>query len=307
MNIIKPTRIGDAQLAYSNVPEPDTGDGTEWDAGTEYQVGDLVHVLSVHRRFRAVTASQGVDPTAPVGPDELPSWADMGPTNRWAMFDGALGTRTSKSGDLEVRLLLGDSTTAITLFDLEGRDLRVEMRDGPGGTLIYERDVSLDGTEIHSFYDWFFEPYAQLDEVILSDLPGAFLSAEISVKIEATDTAAVGELVVGRYMEIGCTQYGARAGILDFSRKERDQNFGGMKVVERGYARRANFSVMTEKVDFQRIYRTLAGLRATPCVYIGTELEGFSPLTVFGFYRDFEIAVDYPTMHLLTIEIEGII
>lgn len=308
MNIVRPTPITPDVLTYSSIPEPDVGDGPAWDAGTTYQVGDVVHILSVHRKFKAVTENTGVDPTEPVPIGEVPTWVDMGPTNRWAMFDGTLGTSSVTTGDITVRLNPIGSITSLVLFGLAGRTLTVRQRDTPGGTVIFEETITLDGTEITSFYDWFFEPYRQMDEVVIEGLRGAFLASEIEIHIEATDQSSIAEVAVGRYIQIGDTTLGARAGIIDFSRKVRDQNFGGMTIVQRGYARRTNLTVLTLKTDFKRIYNILAELRAVPCIYIGQDGDSdFEPLTVYGFYRDFDIAVDYPDHHLLLIEIEGII
>jgi len=64
--------------------------------------------------------------------------------------------------------------------------------------------------------------------------------------------------------------------------------------------------VLTEARDLNKIYRKLAALRATACIYIGTDRIGFEPLITYGFYKDFGITVDYERYHLLNIEIEGL-
>jgi hypothetical protein len=53
--------------------------------------------------------------------------------------------------------------------------------------------------------------------------------------------------------------------------------------------------------------RLLTSLRAVPAVWIGSTEDNFSPLTVFGYYRDFNIDISYPTFSLCRIEIEGLI
>ncbi len=301
--IIKPNRIDDNTLNYTSVTEPADGEPLAWDSETDYDVEDEVISLTTHRRYRAVASSSGVNPATDIS--DPPKWLDIGPTLRWAMFDQALGTHTSAEGDLTVRMV-SSGATGIALLQLTGRYATVLVRDGPGGTVVYEREVELDGSLIDSFYAWFFEPFEQLDRVILTDLPGTFLSGEIEVEIEGTGTVACGECVPGRTVDLGRAQYGARVGILDWSVKERTP-FGAMNVVERGYSNRANITMLTEKADFQRIFTTLASLRATACVYVGAQTHGYEPLTIYGFYRDFEIVVSYPSHHLLSIDIEGIV
>ena len=47
-------------------------------------------------------------------------------------------------------------------------------------------------------------------------------------------------------------------------------------------------------------------LRATPALWIGSTDADFSQsLVVYGFYKDFYISIDYPTMALSSLEIEG--
>ncbi len=65
--------------------------------------------------------------------------------------------------------------------------------------------------------------------------------------------------------------------------------------------------MMTTLGSFNRIYRTLAALRATPCVYIGTEEAGYEPLLIYGFFSSFHIEIPYLTYHLCSLEIEGLI
>ena len=78
-------------------------------------------------------------------------------------------------------------------------------------------------------------------------------------------------------------------------------------IVPRAYSKRGSFTLMTTLGSFNRIYRTLASLRATPCVYIGTEEAGYEPLLIYGFFSSFGIEITYPNYHLCSLEIEGLI
>jgi hypothetical protein len=78
-------------------------------------------------------------------------------------------------------------------------------------------------------------------------------------------------------------------------------------IVERAYSKKGSFTMMISPGSFNRIYRTLAGLRATPCVYIGTEVEGFEPLLIYGFFSSFNMEIPYRTYQLCSLDIEGLI
>lgn len=304
MKIIKPAVMSDAMLVSSTVPEPAPGE-VAWNIATAYAVGAEVYLASTHRRYRAVTTNTGRNPATDVPTATVPAaWVDVGPTLRWAMFDDVVGTVTSGVSPLEVVVRPG-SVEGLPLFELAGRTARAVMTDSPGGTVIYDRLIDLDGTIVTDVYDWFFAEYEPLSDVVLTDLPGQYASCELRLTITSSGTnAAVGVFKPGPIHDIGGTQFGATVGILDFSKKERD-TFGRVSILERAFSKRANFSIITEKAAFNRIFRLMASLRATPCVYIGTELSGYEPLLIYGYYRDFSIDVAYPTHHLCSLEVEG--
>jgi hypothetical protein len=64
---------------------------------------------------------------------------------------------------------------------------------------------------------------------------------------------------------------------------------------------------MTARVVMQTsaiddVHRTLAAIRATPVLWIGS--ESFESLTVFGFYKEFSIDLAYPTVSYCSLTIE---
>jgi len=64
--------------------------------------------------------------------------------------------------------------------------------------------------------------------------------------------------------------------------------------------------MMLPNTKLNKVQRVLADLRATPCAWIGTDVAGYEPLTLYGFYRDFSIDVAYPTTSYCSLEIEGL-
>ncbi|MFZ6801924.1 hypothetical protein [Undibacterium sp. Di24W] len=298
MKLIKPTLITDAMLTTAPVePIP----GMTWNAGTNYLVDALVERTTTHRRYKRKVA--GTTATAPES--DTVNWADTGPSNRWAMFDRKVGTITTTTSSLSVVLRPG-SVSGLSLLELVGRQAVVTMKDAPAGTTVYNRTVSLDGTVIGSFFEWFFTDYVQLTDFVLVDLPAQFTSCELTVAITATTTVSCGVCAVGQVVDLGGTLSSATVGIVDYSVKTVD-TFGNIDVVQRSYSKRNSLKSIAPKSDFNRIFRTLASLRATPCVYIGTEMPGYEPMIVYGFYKEFSIDVSYPTHHLCNLEIEGLI
>lgn len=298
MKLIKPTIITDAMLTTAPA-EP--ASGMTWNAGTAYVVDALVERTTTHRRYKRKVA--GI--TATVPESDTTNWADIGPSNRWAMFDRKVGTITTTTSSLTAVFRPG-SISGISLLELVGRQAVVTMKDAPAGTTVYSRTISLDGTIIGSIFDWFFTDYTQLTDFVLVDLPAQFTNCELTVAITATTTVSCGVCAVGQVVDLGSTQYGVTVGIVDFSVKTVD-TFGNIDVTQRSYSKRNSLKSITPKSDFNRIFRTLASLRATPCVYIGTEVSGYEPMIVYGFYKEFSIDVSYPQHHLCNLEIEGLI
>jgi len=299
MKIIKPTVITDAMLVSSSVPEPDVGEEA-WIATKAYTAGNVVIRASTHRKYERKVA--GTTATPPE--NDAVNWFDAGPTNRWAMFDRKVGTATTSAGPLTVALRVGPAS-GLGALELVGRGLKAVLKDATGGTVVYTKTIALDGTVIESVYDWFFADFEQLTDAVMIDIPRHFTNGELTIELTGTSGVEIGVLQVGQVIEVGMAKKGASVGITDFSKKERD-TFGNYDVLERTWSKNSSMQVLTEARDFNKIYRSLAAIRAVPCIYIGTDRIGFEPMITYGFYKDFGITVDYEHSHLLNIEIEGL-
>lgn len=231
-------------------------------------------------------------------------WIKVGSTQKYAMFDDVVGS-TTKAGSALTVVLSPISAEGLALLELSGSGVVVTVKDAPGGAVVDTRSISLDGSIIESVYDWFFSPFEQRTDVVFTDLPGQYFGAEITIQITGSG-AGCGVCSVGKVHQLGETKTGASVGILDWSVKERDR-WGRLSVIPGDFSKRASLPMLTAKADFNRIFRRLASLRATPAVYVGTEKPGFDPLIVFGIYKDFSIVVEYHHYHLCSLEIEGLI
>jgi hypothetical protein len=222
------------------------------------------------------------------------------------MMDNVVGTKTTRASPLTVVLSPG-AVGGLALMELTGKEAVVSMKNTTGGSTVYNKTISLDGSLITSFYDFFFALYEQLETVVLTDLPFSYYAPELTVSITATTgSVACGVFKLGELIDIGGTEYGATSGITDYSRKERDV-FGNYSVVERTFSKRSNFKVHTNAVDYNRISKRLTEVRATPAVWVGTDVSGYEPLIIYGFVKDWSVDVAYPTVNYCNLDIEGII
>lgn len=295
MKVIKPTAfVAATHLVSSNAVEVYAA----YNAATTY-AKDAVVDYGTHLYTSLVNSNTGNTP------DASPLfWVLTGPDNTHAMFDDQISTATTSSSPLAVVLATG-YMNSLALLGLVGNSVTITATDGPGGPTIYTETVSLDGTFIYDWYQYYFEPYVQIAEVVLTDIP-PYINARLSVSLSGGGTVAIGQLVFGTFYDLGDAEYGATAGIIDYSRKETD-TFGVTTFVQRAYSKRVSARMMLDTVQINRVQRVLADLRATPAVWIGADDANYLPLTLYGFYKDFTIDVAYPTKSYCSLEIEGLI
>jgi hypothetical protein len=191
----------------------------------------------------------------------------------------------------------------------------LEVFASSGGSSIYTVTKEFDNTFISSWYQWLFEPYSidtdllfgQIGEPTTSSTWGVYTSGEVQITITKTAGASVAScsgILIGTTVELGEVQYGASAGIQDYSIKETDA-YGVTTLVQRNFAKRSSYSLRIPNAQIRRVHSTLVQLRATPCVWVASTDYAYTPLTVYGFYKDFDIQVAYPDYSTATIEIEG--
>ena len=296
MKLIRPTTLTDAMLTSSTAPE---NDHPVWASGTAYAVGARVILTATHRRYEALVASTGVNPAS-----DPTKWLDLGPTNRWAMFDDRVGTATTRAGSLQVVLAPG-ATDGVALIDTDAESATVSLT--VSGTQLYSKSQSFNagGNAIDSWFAWFFEPLGKKSSMLFLDIP-VYETGVLTVAMtrdNPADLVSCGTLLVGRQFDIGDTEHGVDLGIIDYSRKETDQ-FGVTSVVERAFAKRMTARVVMQTSAIDDVHRTLAAIRATPVLWIGS--ESFESLTVFGFYKEFSIDLAYPTVSYCSLTIEGL-
>jgi hypothetical protein len=170
--------------------------------------------------------------------------------------------------------------------------------------IIYYRSKNLNISYISSWYEYFFKEFGSLNEVIFQDIP-VYSSNKTTIGIYDYTEIKVGVSIPGFLSKLGSTQYGGSAGIIDYSKKETDE-FGNTTFVKRAFSKRMNVNLLLPNGDLTRIQNLLADIRATPCVWIGTDSSVYSPLVMYGFYRDFNLEIVYPEYSYCSLQIEGL-
>jgi hypothetical protein len=245
-------------------------------------------------------------------------WVSLGPTNVWAPFDTQTSTSaTVNEATMIYRLKPNTPCNGLAVIGITGAlsvNLSVYTN---GGALVGSFTQNLDNTPITDWYtywtadfqvasDVYFGAYPQTDGSVGLDLAG-LSDAEYLITITrstgGTNVTCAG-IVVGKSYQIGDVQYGATSGIIDYSIKSTD-TFGTTTLVRRAFAKRASYTLMIDNTQLRLVHSLLSSLRATPCLWCGVSDVTYTPLTVWGFYKDFSINVAYPTKSTYSLEIEG--
>ena len=188
---------------------------------------------------------------------------------------------------------------------------------GPGGmrirsNIIYHDSIELNTVYANNWYDYFFTDYEQKTELVFTEIPSYNnCISTISVVSDPGNTeyilkeVSIGISIFGNAILLGKTQWGASSGIIDYSKKETDE-FGTTTFIQRAYSKRINVNLILPSYDLNRVQEILINLRATPCLWIGTDDNIYDVLVAYGFYRDFNLEIPYPEFSFCSLQIEGL-
>lgn len=295
MKIVRPATIDDTTLVSTTVPETDY---SAWSAATAYSLGDRVIRTSLHKVYERIVA--GTTATAPES--DAVNWVEVSATNAWKMFDTSSSTVTTKSGSIVVEIEPG-RVDAIALLEVSANTVTVEMATTAGTIYSHTETMTVREEITTTWSGYFFGAFAARNSLVLTDLPIS-AAATITVTIDGgAGVAECGTLVTGLAKEWGDLQLGVRAGIIDYSRKETDA-FGNTTFVERTFAKRFEGQLIGPNTAVDSFYKFLAGIRATPSLWIGS--EDYEALVVFGWYKDFSVDIAYPNYSSCSLTIEGL-
>lgn len=298
MRIIRPVSVTDAKLTSSSVAET----VAVYVGATTYALNDLVRVEATHHVYKSLqNANTAHDPTAE--PATPVWWLDMGATNRWSMFDTLVNSQTTNTNSIAVVVEPAERVDSVVLLNASAATVTITMTDATDG-LVFDQTYSMTSDSgITDWYAYFFEPIIRKTDLSVTGMP-PYSDAAVAITLTDTgNTAACGECLMGLSREIGDAVYGAKVGIRDYSVKTQD-DFGNYTILERAFSKRGTFEVWVPAVLTSELQSLLAGYRATPTAYIGS--DEVDATIIYGFYRDFEIDIAYPEYSVCSIEIEGL-
>lgn len=308
--VLVPMVVGSSNLTACSITEP-APDETAWVSGATYTVGMFRILTSTHRVYKCALGHTGRT-NAPNVAGEETYWVDYAPTKRYAAFDELTNTRSIGTTSISFTLLMTDFVSSVALFGVSAATTRVVVREGAGGTLVYD---SLDRSMILTglgFWEYYHSAPTTLDKTVFQDIP-LCLNPEITITISGTSgtTVSVGMIAVGDLKPLldttswGGTQYGAQSKPTTYSYIKRD-DYGGVTIQRRSSATDMRISVKMPHGDADRALGIMQSVLDVPAAWFGTDEDGYSGLSVFGLAS---ATMTYSSYDLdeLTIDVQGFI
>lgn len=295
LRVVRPIALTDDQFVYCNVLEDDA---PLYAPDTTYAVG--ARVLFRHEVFESAQASNiGHSPaTSPTW------WTRLGASNKWRPFDRSYSSQATHPGLIVYEIKPSEVCTAFAALNVSNATaLRITMTHPDFGE-VYVREFDMLPIPIESFWwGWWFSERRAPSQSLATDLP-SFSGATVRIEFVGNADLAVGVIVLGQTSEFGLgVQQGARVGIDDYSRKERN-GFGDLELVERSWNRRASFDLLLQWRDVDRLQEFMVANRARPCLWIGS--DRFESTTVYGTYANFETVISYYAYADCSLELKGL-
>lgn len=301
MRVITPLAITDARLTSSTIAEPDTGE-TVWNAATAYVLGNIVIRTNTHKKYENILAGTdaGVPENTPL------RWVEVGSTNKWAMFDTLRNTQSIKTGPVTVVLTPNERIDSIGLLSVDADSVSIVITNGM--ETVYSFIQTLDTREVLDWYDYYFEPFSKIPNIVRFDIP-PYTGAVITITFTSVSPVKVGAIVLGNQTYLGRATMGVLSEEVNFSRIEREVT-GESILLQRRSIPKITVQAVADKTLINKIRSTRSDLNAMPAVWSGLDdkidNQYFETVLLLGVYKRFEVVLNNANMIDINLEVEEI-
>lgn len=291
-------------VALAEDPNP------EWVAGTTYTIGQRVSRASTHRVYESLKDNNtGKDPALVANRITATGagtwWFDVGPTNKYAQFDGLVSTQTAADSPLVITLKPG-ALNGFALFGVDADSFDVVVKDAPGGTPIYsEPTTQLEGSMPGDYFEYFYDRFKPLTQLVRSGII-PYSSAEMTLTLtKASGQVKLGMLAVGDMRPLGVPQRDATVEPIDYSYVKTDA-YGNTEVKKRANATGLTITTKMDAEDANNVLDTVKQVLGVPCVVVGSQAKLYEWSTVFGLMSARMSSPDYAYVDL-NVTVKGLI
>ena len=282
-SVLAPVPIVDFMITSTTVSPEDASQ--IYDPARTYGIGEYAYSDVTHRRYESLKAGNlNHDPTLIENQTTATGvgtwWADVAPTNRYAMFDTLVSTATVFTSPLTVVLKPG-SFNGLALFGIDAEGISITVKDAPGGNVTFSYTGDLEGSDPPDYYEYFFDRFKPQTKFIQTGLL-PYNQQELTLTLtKATGNVSLGMLALGDMRPLGAPLRGATVEPIDNSSVVSD-GFGGLKIKRRASATGLSISAKMTIEDAEAVLGTVQQLLGTPVVVVGSTARFYEGLTVFG-------------------------
>lgn len=268
--------------------------------------GTHTFTAQVHRKYESLQAANlGKNPTLA---SSSTWWTDIGPTNKWAMFDLLRNTTTILASPLTVVLTPGQRINSIALLGLVANSVTILATSVVGGGTVFNTTYNLDTRNVLDWYSFFFEPFSTNPNVTSFDIP-PFSDVIITITMTATSgNVECGACIIGTSVFLGDAQYNAVSDCINFSTVTRDV-YGNSTLVPRRNVPKVSLRVFMDKSRVNKVIAVRDALNAVPALFSGVDdsADGYSnALLTLAVIKLAPISLDYPLHAIMNLELEEV-
>lgn len=281
-----------------------------WSSSTTYALGARAHSPVTHRVYESLLANNTAkDPTNPVNRAPITGvgtwWADVGPTNKFAMFDGLTSSETIVASPLVITLKPG-AFNGLAMLGIDADGVDIVAKSATGGDVIYSVTDDMEGSEPGDYYEYFFEPFKPKTQIVATGID-PYGNAEITITLtKVTGSVKLGMLAIGDVRPLGAPERGVSVEPRGYSTITEDQY--GNTVIRRRRGRATNLSLPIKLLqeDADNVINTVQELLDVPVVVIGSTDPLHSKLTTFGLISGRMDYAEFP-YRVLNLTVKGMI
>ncbi len=271
---------------------------------TSAGTGTHTATTQVHRIFESLQA--GNTGKYPLLASSATYWKDVGPTNRWAMFDLVRSTATVvPAGTLTVVVTPGQRIDRIGLIGIVADSVNVTIT--VGASTVFNQTRTLATRNTVGWYSFFFGAFQLKSAVEFINIPPYSNSVVTITFTRASGDISCGGVVMGQSVFLGTTQHDPVDNVENYSTITRD-DYGTAILIPKRSVPKTQQKTFCEKGRVGAIRQFRDAANAIPALYSGIDDDTnpyFEPLLILGIYKDFSINLG-PAQAEVTLELEEV-
>ena len=271
--------------------------------GEAYTSGALVTHSSAYKHF---IYKASVDVEAGVTPSINPTkWKNIGAINLYRNLYGKTENKTEVDGGFYIEYA-SNRADYISLIGINAQSIDIEVKNSSDSILIPSKNIQLIRKGATNWKEFWFKDFSYKTTFGMK-LPLGF-NNKIKVTLNSSGIARLGSVSLGRTFFVGKTLWNAGAGILDFSKITRDEQFGDLDVKQGSFAKRMNAIIIVDTNRADSVFDFLTSIRGKEVVFIGDSNDaGFDMLKIRGISGGWEVTLSNPTTTEISLQVKGFI